>query len=68
MAINKWICVRQTYNSRMGNECWKDETTVSYFDKNGWVKVGDIVECERDEKGFYIKIWVNGILKEDKTV
>lgn len=49
----------------MGMECWRNETTIFYIDRNGWVKVGDTVKCERDHQGFYRKVWVNDVLKTD---
>lgn len=63
MIIETYTCIKQTYNSYMGMECWSKPNEVFYIDKNGWVKVGDEVKCERDDKGFYRRIWVNGVLK-----
>lgn len=51
----------------MGMECWSKPDTIFYIDRNGWVKVGDEVKCERDDKGFYRRIWVNGVLKTDDS-
>lgn len=36
---------------------------VFFLDKKNIVKIGDEVVFERDEKGFYSKIWINGIDK-----
>lgn len=62
--IEKSVCVELSYNSNMGaNECSSERDTIFFHDRNGWVKVDDTVECERTEKGFYGRIWVNGVLK-----
>ena len=63
MVIETNVCVKQKYNSHMGTECYSDSNTIFYFDRNGWVKVGDTIKCERDEKGFYKRIWVNDVVK-----
>lgn len=65
IEVNK--CIKQTHNANMGTECWSDDTTVFYIDRNNWVKVGDEVKCERDEKGFYRKVWVNGKRKTNDS-
>lgn len=62
MAIEKYICIKQTY-SRNGVQCWSKPNAIFYIDTNGWVSLGDEVKCERDQKGFYRRIWVNGVLK-----
>lgn len=49
----------------MGMECWSKPNTIFFIDRNGWIKVGDEVKYERDNKGFYRRIWVNGVLKTD---
>jgi|GEM_PF-4130583 len=63
MTVETYKCVKTSYNSNMGTECWSNETTIFYSDRNGWVKVGDEVKLERDDKGFYRSVWVNGVLK-----
>ena len=65
MAIETYKCIKRTFNKHMGMECWSDDITVFYWDKKEWIKVGDEVKCERDDSGFYRKIWVNGILKTE---
>lgn len=63
MGLETRTCVKQEVNSRMGTLCYDDRPCVFYIDKNNWVKVNDVVVLERDEKGFYRKVWVNGELK-----
>lgn len=56
-------CEKQEYNSHMGTMCYNSKGVIFFFDTAEWVKVGDEVKCERDDKGFYRRIWVNGVLK-----
>lgn len=49
----------------MGTECYSTQTCIFYYDKQNWINVGDVVECERCENGFYRRIWVNGELKTE---
>jgi hypothetical protein len=65
MKIETYTCIKQTDNRSMGVECYSKPNTVFYFDRNGWVKVGDEVKLERDYQGFYRRVWVNGELKTD---
>jgi hypothetical protein len=67
MKREKSICIKQQHNPYMGVECYSSPNKVFYVDINGWVKVGDIVECERLENGHYGLIWVNGILKTESN-
>lgn len=63
MKIETYQCTKTTSNTKMGTECW-DGDVIFYFDRNQLVKVGDEVKFERDENGFYSKIWVNGDIKK----
>ena len=63
MKIETNICTKQIDNPYMGILCYSGPNRIFFFDKNNWVKIGDQVKIERDEYGFYHRIWVNGILK-----
>jgi hypothetical protein len=65
MNIETNICVKIEEFTHMGKGCCNEEDTVFIFDKKNWVKVGDEVKCERNENGFYERIWVNGVLKTE---
>jgi hypothetical protein len=62
MKLEKYTCVLKEFNPHVGDLCYDNEGTIFYFDKFNWVKVGDIVELERDAKGFYRKVYVNQVL------
>lgn len=66
--IKTYKCLETKFNHNMlVTECWTEYNTIFLFDRNGWVKAGDEVKIEVNEKGFYERIWVNGELKT-KTI
>lgn len=62
--IKTYKCVDTKFNHNMGvTECWCEYNTIFHFDRNGWIKAGDEVKIEVNEKNVYERIWVNGELK-----
>lgn len=61
MKIEESTVVKTSYNHNMGMEFWSSETCI-FLCGNYDIKKGDVVKCERDDKGFYKRIWRNGEL------
>lgn len=61
--MEKYTCTDLQVNSNMGGVECHYSSGVFFLDKKNIVKIGDEVVFERDEKGFYSKIWINGIDK-----
>ena len=51
--------IKTRYNPNMGMECYSKPDTIFFIDISYGIKIGDIVKCERDDNGFYKRVWVN---------
>lgn len=63
MTIETYKC---TETRMVENTFYCMENGVTFFvDEHCWIKAGDIVKCEKDEDGKYLRIWVNDELKTE---
>ena len=64
----KYLCTDLQYNPNIGSTMCYSGRAIFFLDKNGIVKIGDVVEIHKDETGFDKKVFVNGKLKYDESI